>query len=356
MAISEAEVRDVLKTVLFPGLSRDILAIGFVKDLVVEGGDVRFRLELSSDAQHAANVIRAECEKKLLPLVTPHQLSIQLDLVPRVLARMPVPAPTPVDAAARARLAQIRFKVAVASGKGGVGKSTVTANLAVALARLGYKVGLMDLDIYGPSQQMMMGIAEKPFVDAEDGLLQPQLRHGVRVATLGALMEVDQPAVWRGPMVMKAVEQLLTGVRWGLLDFLLADLPPGTGDVQLTLTQKAALSGAVIVTTPQDVALVDARKGLAMFQKVGVRVLGLVENMASYACPACGHVDHPFKHGGGRSTAERLAIPFLGEIPLHPHIVEGGDAGTPIVGMDPDSVAAQAFVTAARAIAAAVGA
>ena len=356
MALSEDQVSEVLKTVLFPGLSRNIVAIGFVKDLTVVEGDVRFRLELSADAQHAADVIRAECERKLLPLVTPHQLTIQVDLVPRVRARMPVPAPSPVDAAAQTRLAQIRFKVAVASGKGGVGKSTVTANLAVALAQLGYKVGLMDLDIYGPSQQMMMGIAEKPFVDAEDSLLQPQLRHRVRVVTLGALMGVDQPAVWRGPMVMKAVEQLLTGVRWGVLDFLLADLPPGTGDVQLTLSQKTALSGAVIVTTPQDVALVDARKGLAMFRKVGVRVLGLVENMASYVCPACGHVDHPFKHGGGRSTAEQLGIPFLGEVPLHPRIVEGGDAGTPIVELEPNSAAAQAFVAAARAVAAAVGA
>jgi ATP-binding protein involved in chromosome partitioning len=356
MALSEDDVREVLRTVNFPGLNRNILDIGFVKDLSVEAGDVSFRLQLSADAQHAANVIRAECEKKLLPLVTPRRLAIRVELVPRVIAQGPVPAPTPVDAAARARLAQIRFKVAVASGKGGVGKSTVTANLAVALARLGYKVGLMDLDIYGPSQQMMMGISEKPFVDADDNLLQPQVRHGVRVATLGALMDVDQPAVWRGPMVMKAVEQLLTGVRWGLLDFLIADLPPGTGDVQLTLSQKAALSGAVIVTTPQDVALVDARKGLAMFQKVDVRVLGLIENMASYVCPACGHVDHPFKHGGGRTTAEKLGIPFLGEIPLHPRIVEGGDSGMPIVELEPDSGAARAFVVAARAVAAAVGA
>ncbi len=356
MALSEDQVTEVLKTVLFPGLSRDIVGIGFVKDLTVVEGDVRFRLELSADAQHAANVIRGECERKLLPLVVPHQLTIQVDLIPRVRARMPVPAPSPVDAAAQARLAQIRFKVAIASGKGGVGKSTVTANLAVALARLGYKVGLMDLDIYGPSQQMMMGIADKPFVDAEDSLLQPQRRHQVRVATLGALMGADQPAVWRGPMVMKAVEQLLTGVRWGVLDFLLADLPPGTGDVQLTLSQKTALSGAVIVTTPQDVALVDARKGLAMFRKVDVRVLGLVENMASYVCPACGHVDHPFKHGGGRTTAEQLGIPFLGEVPLHPRIVEGGDAGTPIVELEPESAAAQAFVAAARAVAAALGA
>ena len=356
MALFEDEVREVLRTVLFPGLSRDVLSIGFVKDLRVEGANVSFRLELAADAQHAANLIRAECERKLLPLVTPHRLDIQVDLRPRVVASAGVPAPAPVDPAAQARLAQIRFKIAVASGKGGVGKSTVTANLAVALARLGFKVGLMDLDIYGPSQQMMMGIAEKPFVDAEEGLIQPQARHGVRVATLGALMSADQPAVWRGPMVMKAVEQLLTGVRWGLLDFLVADLPPGTGDVQLTLTQKTALSGALIVTTPQEVALVDARKGLAMFRKVGVRVLGLVENMSSYVCPQCGHVDHPFKHGGGRWTAEQLGIPFLGEIPIHPLIVQGGDAGTPLVEQEPESVAGRAFLEAARAVAAAVGA
>jgi ATP-binding protein involved in chromosome partitioning len=356
MAISEEQVRDVLRSVLFPGLSRDILSIGFVKDVRVEGGDVSFRLELSADAQHAGNVIQAECERKLRPLVSPGRLDIQLDFRPREAARLPVPAPTPVDPAAQVRLAQIRFKVAVASGKGGVGKSTVTANLAVALVRLGFKVGLMDLDIYGPSQQMMMGISEKPFVDAEDSLLQPHLRHGVRVATLGSVMDVDKPAVWRGPMVMKAVEQLLSGVRWGVLDFLIADLPPGTGDVQLTLTQKAALSGALIVTTPQDVALVDARKGLAMFQQVGVRVLGLLENMASYVCPSCGNIDHPFKHGGGRLTAERLGIPFLGEIPLHPRIVEGGDAGTPIVELEPDSVAARAFHEAARSMAVTLGA
>jgi len=356
MATSEQEVREVLGTVLFPGLSRDILSIGFVKDLRVEGGDVAFRLELSADAQHAANVIRAECERKLRPLVSPHRLDIRVDLRPRAVASVAVPAPAPVDAGAQARLGQIRFKIAVASGKGGVGKSTVTANLAVALARLGFKVGLMDLDIYGPSQQMMMGIREKPFVDAEDALLQPQSRHGVRVATLGALMNVDQPAVWRGPMVMKAVEQLLTGVRWGLLDFLVADLPPGTGDVQLTLTQKTALSGAVIVTTPQDVALVDARKGLAMFRQVGVHVLGLLENMSSSICSQCGHVDHPFKHGGGRLTAEQLGIPFLGEIPIHPRIVEGGDSGAPIVELEPASDPARAFMEAARAIASALGA
>ncbi len=202
----------------------------------------------------------------------------------------------------------MRFKVAVASGKGGVGKSTVAANLALALERVGHRVGLMDSDIYGPSQQMMMGIDEKPYVN-EANQIVPIERYGVKVMSLGFLMDVDQPVIWRGPMVMKAVEQFLQDVAWGKLDFLVIDLPPGTGDAQLTLTQKIHLSGAVIVTTPQDVSLIDARKGLAMFQKVNVPVLGIVENMSYYICPKCGHREEIFKHGGGRRTAEELARP-----------------------------------------------
>jgi len=248
-------------------------------------------------------------------------------------------------------LGDVRFKVAVASGKGGVGKSTVTANLAVALVRLGYRVGLMDADIYGPSQQMMMGVDEKPYVDKNDHRLLPVQRHGVFVATLGALMDVDQPAVWRGPMVMKAVDQFLAGVRWGQKDFLLVDLPPGTGDVQLTLTQRIALSGAIIVTTPQDVALIDARKGLNMFRKVGVPALGLIENMSHYVCSECGHEESIFKRGGGREMAQRLDVPFLGEIPIDPRIVIGGDSGQPIVALEPDSPAAVIYMAIAEKLA-----
>lgn len=248
-------------------------------------------------------------------------------------------------------LPDVRFKVAVASGKGGVGKSTVTANLAVALSELGYRVGLMDADIYGPSQQIMMGIDEKPYVDKNDNRLLPIQRHGVFVATLGALMDLDQPAVWRGPMVMKAVDQLLAGVRWGQKDFLLVDLPPGTGDVQLTLTQRIALSGAIIVTTPQDVALIDARKGLNMFRKMGVPVLGIIENMSHYVCPDCGREERIFKRGGGRQTAETLEVPFLGEIPIDPKIVIGGDSGKPIVALEPESPAARTYMAVAGTIA-----
>lgn len=248
-------------------------------------------------------------------------------------------------------LPDVRFKVAVASGKGGVGKSTLTANLALALARLGYRVGLLDADIYGPSQQVMMGIDEKPFVDKNDNKLLTIERHGVRVATLGAVMDADQPAVWRGPMVMKAVDQLLAGVRWGRLDFLLVDLPPGTGDVQLTLTQRVSLSGAVIVTTPQEVALIDARKGLNLFRKVNVPLLGIVENMSYYLCPQCGHEEGIFKRGGGRKTAEALQVPFLGEIPIDPRIATGGDTGRPIVALAPESPAARAYAGVAEAVA-----
>jgi len=253
-------------------------------------------------------------------------------------------------------LPDVRFKVAVASAKGGVGKSTVTASLAVALARLGYAVGLMDADIYGPSQQMMMGVDEKPYVDKHDHRLLPIQRHGVWVATLGALMDPDRPAVWRGPMLIKAVDQLVAGVRWGRLDFLLVDLPPGTGDVQLSLSQRIALSGAVIVTTPQEVALIDARKGIAMFQRVGVPILGILENMSYYVCGQCGHEDTIFKRGGGREIAGRLGVPFLGEVPIDPDVVIGGDSGKPVVAFRPDSAAARTYVGAAEAVAKALGA
>jgi ATP-binding protein involved in chromosome partitioning len=250
----------------------------------------------------------------------------------------------------------VRFKVVVASAKGGVGKSTVAANLAVALARFGYRVGLLDADIYGPSQHLMMGIQEKPYVDKNDFRILPTQRHGVFVATLGVLLDADQPAVWRGPMLIKAIDQLLGGVRWGQKDFLLIDLPPGTGDVQLTLTQRIALSGAIVVTTPQDVALVDARKGLNMLAKANVPVLGIVENMSYYRCPQCGHEESIFKRGGGREIAEKLSVPFLGEVPIDPRVVVGGDSGTPIVALEPESEAARRYTAAAEAIARSLGA
>ena len=342
--LTEEKVLEVLKTVRFPGLSRDIVSFGFVKDLAVGGGNVSLRLEVTTESPAAAAEIRRDATEKLRSLPGVHAVTIQLDV------KAPSAAPPRGAPAAQAPvLEQVRFTVAVASGKGGVGKSTVAANLALALERVGHRVGLMDSDIYGPSQQMMMGIDEKPFVN-ESNRIVPIERYGVKVMSLGFLMDVDQPVIWRGPMVMKAVEQFLQDVAWGPLDFLVIDLPPGTGDAQLTLTQKIHLSGAVIVTTPQDVSLIDARKGLAMFQKVNVPVLGIVENMSYYVCPKCGHREEIFKHGGGRRTARELHVPFLGEIPLDPRVALGGDAGQPIVAGEPKSAVAEAYLRIADAI------
>jgi len=349
--LNEEKVLEVLRTVRFPGLSRDIVSFGFVKDLAVGGGNVSMRLEIMTESGAAAEEIKRDATEKLRSLPGVHAVTIRLDV------KAPAPsAPRPAGAApATPILKDVRFTIAVASGKGGVGKSTVAANLALALERVGHRVGLMDSDIYGPSQQMMMGIDEKPYVN-ESNQIVPIERYGVKVMSLGFLMDVDQPVIWRGPMVMKAVEQFLQDVAWGALDFLVIDLPPGTGDAQLTLTQKVHLSGAVIVTTPQDVSLIDARKGLAMFQKVNVPVLGIVENMSYYLCPKCGHREEIFKHGGGRRTAEELKVPFLGEIPLDPKVAIGGDAGRPIVAGEPASPVSEAYLRIADAIVRTLGA
>jgi ATP-binding protein involved in chromosome partitioning len=345
--LTEEKVLDALKGVRFPGLSRDIVSFGFVKDLAVGGGNVSFRLEITTESPKAAEEIQRDATERLRALPGVSAVTIRLDVKPPSSAAPRPGAPPP--AAATPILANVRFKIAVASGKGGVGKSTVAANLALALERIGRRVGLMDSDIYGPSQQMMMGIDEKPYVN-ELNQIVPIERYGVKVMSLGFLMDVDQPVIWRGPMVMKAVEQFLQDVAWGTLDALVIDLPPGTGDAQLTLTQKIQLSGAVIVTTPQDVSLIDARKGLAMFQKVNVPVLGIVENMSYYVCPKCGHREDIFKHGGGERTAKQLGVPFLGEIPLDPKVTIGGDAGRPIVAGEPRSAVTEAYMRIADAV------
>ena len=348
--VTEERVMDALRTVRFPGLSRDIVSFGFVKDVTIGGGNVSLRLEIMTESEAAAREIYRDATEKLRALPGVNAVTIRLE---RKAPGGPAPRPGPAPAPEPAILAQVRYKVAVASGKGGVGKSTVAANLALALERVGHRVGLMDSDIYGPSQQMMMGIDEKPFVN-ENNQIVPIDRYGVKVMSLGFLMDVDQPVIWRGPMVMKAVEQFLQDVAWGALDFLVIDLPPGTGDAQLTLTQKIHLSGAVIVTTPQDVSLIDARKGLAMFQKVNVPVLGIVENMSYYLCTKCGHREEIFKHGGGRRTAEQLHVPFLGEIPLDTRVALGGDSGRPIVAGEPKSDVTEAYLRIAEQVARAV--
>jgi ATP-binding protein involved in chromosome partitioning len=348
-SLNEESVLDALRNVKYPGFSRDVVSFGFVKDVAVGGGNVSFRLSMTTASAEVAEQIRAECDAALraLPGVTAVTVKVETGQAPVNLAG--------AQAARPDVLPETRFTVAVASGKGGVGKSTVAANLALALRQLGYTVGLLDCDMYGPSQQMMMGIDEKPLL-SEDEKIVPIERYGVRVMSLGFLMEVDTPVIWRGPMVYKAIEQFLGDVAWGKQDFLIVDLPPGTGDAQLTLTQKVALSGAVIVTTPQDVALIDARKGLAMFQKVNVPLFGIIENMSGFECPKCGHVEPIFKQGGGEKTAQALNVPFLGRIPLDPRVALSGDAGMPIVAAEPESASTESFLDLAKAVAKAVGA
>jgi len=335
MDVTQEQVREALRQVRFPGLTRDIVSFGFVRGIAVEHGAVTVALALTTANPEAGKEIEREARRVLEAL--PGVREVRLDAT--------VDAPQAVPPRPQL-LPGVRFKVAVASGKGGVGKSTVAANLAVALRRAGHRVGLLDADIYGPSQQMMMGCQERPRVNEAEKIL-PVDGHGVAVMSLGFLMEPDTPVIWRGPMVMKALQQFLEDVEWGELDFLVVDLPPGTGDAQLTITQLIPLDGAVIVTTPQDVALIDARKGLAMFQKVNVPVLGIIENMATFVCPHCGKESAIFKRGGGKRTAQGLDVPFLGEVPIDPAVVVGGDAGTPIVVGEPSSAAARAFVALA---------
>lgn len=244
--------------------------------------------------------------------------------------------------------------VAIASGKGGVGKSTVSVSLAVALARTGARVGLLDTDIYGPSIPIMMGITEKPEIRGEK--LIPIVKYGVSLMSIGFMIAEDTPLIWRGPMVMKAVEQLLTDVEWGNLDYLLMDLPPGTGDVQLTLAQKVPLTGVVIVTTPQDVALLDVVRGISMFRKLDVPILGVIENMSFFRCPHCGERSDIFSHGGGEAASKKLDVPFLGEVPIDLKIREGGDAGRPVLVDDSESPQSKVFMNLAEQLASRISA
>lgn len=246
----------------------------------------------------------------------------------------------------QALLPGVKNTIAVASGKGGVGKSTVAINLAISFAKEGYRVGLIDADVYGPSAPLMLGINEKPVV--ENNKLIPLEAHGIKVMSIGFLVDEEQAMIWRGPMASGAVRQFMSDVEWGELDYIIFDLPPGTGDIQLTLVQSIPLTGAVIVTTPQDIALADARKGLKMFERVNVPVYGIIENMSYFLCPSCGHREEIFSYGGGKRSAENLGTEFLGEIPLYTKIREGGDTGNPIVVMEPDSEYTKKFITIAR--------
>ncbi|HEX6087893.1 MAG TPA: Mrp/NBP35 family ATP-binding protein [Thermoanaerobaculia bacterium] len=343
---TQEQVLDALKKVRFPGLSRDIVSFGFIRDVRVDGGAVSFTIHFQTENPAVGQQIARDAEAAVRTLDGVTEVHVNLEIG----ARQSAGASAPM-AGGPGTLAGVKYRIAVASGKGGVGKSTVSTNLALSLRALGYTVGLLDADIYGPSQQMMLGIEGRPQIDEGDEKIIPMERHGIKTMSLGLITDADTPVIWRGPMVMKAIDQFLTDVKWGTLDFLIIDLPPGTGDAQLTLTQKAGLTGAVVVTTPQDVALIDARKGLAMFRKVNVPVLGIIENMSYFICRHCGEREEIFGHGGGQKTAEMLGVPFLGEVPIDPKVVVGGDTGEPIVVSEPQAPASAAFRELARQVA-----
>jgi len=341
LPLNEENILKALRVVQDPDLHRDIVTLGFVKNIAISGSDIEFDLQLTTPACPVRDQFKVDCEKAIRSSISgAGKISITLTSNVRSHA----------DGQKEAILPNVKNTIAVASGKGGVGKSTVAVNLAVALAMDGAKVGLVDADVYGPSIPLMFGINDRPKISQNK--LIPLERYGVKVMSIGFLVDPMQAVIWRGPMASGAVKQFMGDVLWGELDYLIFDLPPGTGDIQLTLVQTIPLTRAVIVSTPQDVALADARKGLVMFNKVNVPVLGIVENMSYYLCTHCGQRENIFDSGGGKRTAEELNVPFLGEIPIDTKIRIGGDAGDPIVHGEADSPQAQALRTIARLLAA----
>ncbi|MFO1267498.1 MAG: iron-sulfur cluster carrier protein ApbC [Rubrivivax sp.] len=339
-APAETAVLDALKAVLDPNTGRDFVSTRALRNLRIEGGDVSFDVEMGYPAKTQHTALRAAlvaAAKKVSGVanvsvsistkVTAHSVQRGVQLLPGV-----------------------KNIIAVASGKGGVGKSTTTANLALALAAEGASVGILDADIYGPSQPMMMGITGQP--ESTDGkTMQPMENHGVQVMSIGFMVQPDQAMIWRGPMATQALDQLLRQTNWRELDYLLVDMPPGTGDIALTLSQRVPLTGAIIVTTPQDIALIDAKKGLTMFEKVGVPILGIVENMAVHVCTNCGHVEHIFGAEGGKRMAAEYKVDYLGALPLTMKIREQADSGRPTVVAEPEGEVAALYRQVARTVA-----
>ena len=374
--VTEHQVMESLKAVIEPGSGADIVAREMVAGLVIKDGNVGFVIEVDPREGAKMEPLRVQAEKVVHAL--PGVVSVTAVLTahsaggggggggnagsagqgaPHGAAQTgpqsgPQSGPGPQQGGtpgAKPMVPGVAAIVAVASGKGGVGKSTVTANLALGLTTLGLKVGVLDADIYGPSQPRMLGIGGRP--NSPDGkTLTPLENYGVKCMSMGFLVPEDSPMIWRGPMVSSALQQMLRDVAWGELDVLLVDMPPGTGDAQLSMSQQVPLAGAVIVSTPQDIALLDARKGLNMFRKVDVPVLGIIENMSLFVCPNCGHETHIFSHGGARLEAEKLGVEFLGEVPLDIEIRETSDSGRPIVVSNPDSAHAKTFVAIAERI------
>jgi ATP-binding protein involved in chromosome partitioning len=339
--ISQETILNALKAVKYPGYSRDIVSFGLVKDISADNDTISVTIQLTSANPEAAQQIKVEAERCLTHLSGAKRVQVEV--------RQPAAGPAPQNSFSnQTKISGVKRVIAIASGKGGVGKSTVSANLACALQQLGMKIGLLDCDIYGPSIPLMMGVHEKPTVSAEEQLVPP-MAHGVKVMSIGLLLTDDQPVIWRGPMITKTIQQFLLSVEWSDLDFLLVDLPPGTGDAQLSLCQTVPLDGGVIVTTPQEASLGVVRKGIAMFNKVNVPILGIVENMSYFTTPNGERVEI-FGHGGGKQEAARQKVPFLGEVPIFTEIREGGDCGMPVVVSAPNHPAGRAFMQIAEGL------
>jgi ATP-binding protein involved in chromosome partitioning len=340
MAVTVEQVNAVLSAIVDPNTGRDLLGSKSARNIRVDGGDVSVDVELGYPARSQLDPIRREVIARIREL--PGVGNVSANVFQKIVAH----------AAQRGvkLMPNVKNIVAIASGKGGVGKSTTAVNLALALAAEGASVGMLDADIYGPSQPMMLGISGRP--ETIDGkTLEPLEGHGIQASSIGFMIDMDTPMVWRGPMVTQALEQLLYQTNWRDLDYLIVDMPPGTGDIHLTLSQKIPVTGAVIVTTPQDIALLDARKGLKMFEKVGVPILGIVENMAIHICSQCGHAEHVFGSGGGERIAKEYGVEYLGGLPLDIRIREQTDSGRPTVVADPDGQIAQTYRQIARRVA-----
>src|ERR1700674_1774974 len=336
-------VLDALKVVTDPDLHRDIVSLGFIKDLKIDGGHVRFTIELTTPACPVKDQMRDQARAAAMNV--PGVSSVDVQMSARV--REAVGAD-----GSRQLVPGVKNVIAVGAGKGGVGKTTFAVNLAIALAKLGGKVGIIDADIYGPNVPIMLGMKAQLTTDGQK--IIPAERYGLQVISMGFLTADDAPIIWRGPMLHGAVQQFFREVRWADLDYLVVDLPPGTGDVALSLSQTGPVAGAIVVTTPQQVSLADSRRAIAMYKKLNIPTLGVVENMSYFVCTNCQHEAEIFGHGGGERMAADLGVPFVGRIPLYQAIREGGDSGVPLVISEPDSPAARAFMAAAERTAAQV--
>lgn len=347
MATTRDDILGVLRTISDPKSGQDIVTAGLVKALTVDDGNVRFVLEIDPAMAQAMEAVQAEAEARIKDLGGIETLSVVMTAHSAGTAPPDLKSKGKSEPKGPQKVPGIDRIIAIASGKGGVGKSTVSANLAVALAAEGRRVGLLDADVFGPSQPRMLGVSGRP-ASPDGKTILPMRNHGVTMMSIGLMTREDEAVVWRGPMLMGALQQMLSQVQWGALDILLVDLPPGTGDVQMTLAQKAELNGAIIVSTPQDVALMDARKGIDMFNKLGTPIIGMIENMSSQICENCGHENHPFGHGGVADEAAKMGVPLLAELPLHVDIRIASDGGAPIVASKPQSAIAQTFRDLAR--------